>query len=58
MAGTIAAGVTLSNRPQLLAAINRNGLAVDAAVDVAVLASPATNYLLAAPELRILGEQK
>lgn len=58
VAATINSGDTLNNRPKLLAAVNRNGLHVSTNVNVAVLADPVTNYLLAPPMLRILGEQR
>jgi len=53
---TIGSARATANRATLIAAINRSGFAVNAAVNVSSLANPATSYLLAAPELRYLGE--
>lgn len=56
--GTIAATPATSNRPSIINAVNRAGLSVATAVDVSLLASAATYYLLASPMLRYLGEAK
>jgi hypothetical protein len=58
VASTIAAQPALSNRPSLIAAINRAGLNVDEAADVSTLASAESNYLLDQPVLCYLGESK
>lgn len=53
---TIDGTLAKANRPALLAAMNRTGLVnVVQDVDVAGLASEATNYLTLEPELRLLG---
>lgn len=56
--GTIESTMAVSNRNQLIKAININGLAVDPSIDVDGLASVTTDYLLAPPVLRLLGEEK
>ncbi|MAM73907.1 MAG: hypothetical protein CMO29_08895 [Tistrella sp.] len=59
VATTIAAPPATANRPALLAAMKRAGLTVGARpVDVATLSAANSNYLLAAPALRYLGEAK
>jgi len=55
---TIDASPATSNRPKLIDAMIAAGLPVSATVDVGDLANPSTNYLLAPPVLRYLGEQK
>lgn len=56
--GTIESTRAVSNRSQLIKAININGLAVDPAIDVDGLDSVSTDYLLSPPVLRLLGEEK
>jgi len=58
VAGTIGAAPATANRPSLITAMQQLGLPVSATVDVGTLANPATNDLLAAPLLRLLGEQR
>ncbi len=58
VASTIAAAPATSNRPALLAAMLRAQLDVAQSVDVSTLAAANSNYLLAEPELRYLGEAK
>jgi hypothetical protein len=53
---TIGSARATANRTTLIASINRAGFAVNPAVNVSSLADLATSYLLAAPELRYLGE--
>lgn len=50
---------TVSNaRSQLLNAVGGQGLTINSSVNVSSLSNPANNDLLAAPPLRLLGEQK
>jgi len=59
VAGTIKAPPASTNRPALLAAMKRAGLTVGARpIDVTTLAAANSNYLLAPPALRYLGEAK
>ncbi|CCD84731.1 conserved protein of unknown function [Bradyrhizobium sp. ORS 285] len=53
---TIGSARATANRAALITAINNSGFAVNTAVNVSSLADRATSYLLAAPELRYLGE--
>lgn len=55
---TIMSPLATGNRSLLLAAILENGPSVDTNINVALLANPATNYLLAEPVMRLLGEEK
>jgi hypothetical protein len=55
---TIMTPLAIGNRNLLLDAIVDNGLNVNTRVDVTVLADPLTNYLLAEPVMRLLGEEK
>ncbi|PLK44535.1 DUF6603 domain-containing protein [Emticicia sp. TH156] len=55
---TIMTPRAIDNRTLLVQAIINNGLTVDANINVKELADPATNYLLAEPEMRLLGEEK
>lgn len=56
VASTIAAEPARSNRPSLIAAINRAGLNVNQFADVSTLSSATSNYLLDQPVLCYLGE--
>jgi len=59
VAGTIAIPPASTNRPALLAAMKRAGLTVGARpIDITTLAAANSNYLLAPPALRYLGEAK
>jgi len=58
VASTIGTPSVTANRTALIAAIQRAGFGVSTAVDVSTLADPATNYLLAPPALRYLGEAR
>lgn len=59
VATTIATPPATANRPALLAAMKRAGMTVGARpVDVSTLSTANSNYLLAAPALRYLGEAK
>ncbi|MDF2627834.1 MAG: hypothetical protein K0R39_1665 [Symbiobacteriaceae bacterium] len=58
VSGTIASATAEANRSQLLAAMVAADLQISTQLDVSDLANPATNYLLAAPVLRLLGEQR
>jgi len=55
---TIMSPLAVANRDLLLEAILINGPGINPNVKVALLADPATNYLLAQPLMRLLGEEK
>ncbi|AMR33475.1 hypothetical protein A0256_19640 [Mucilaginibacter sp. PAMC 26640] len=55
---TIMSKRAVDNRDLLLQAILANGPGINPNVNVALLADPATNYLLAQPLMRLLGEEK
>jgi len=50
--------LAIRNRDLLLEAILNNGPAINPNINVALLADPVTNYLLAQPVMRLLGEEK
>ncbi|MFY0255956.1 DUF6603 domain-containing protein [Chitinophaga sp. 30R24] len=56
--GTIMGPKAMANRPLLLNAINNNVFNIDVHVNVDELADTASYYLLATPQLRLLGEEK
>ena len=55
---TIMSPLAIRNRDLLLEAILNNGPAINPNINVALLADPVTNYLLAQPVMRLLGEEK
>jgi hypothetical protein len=58
VAATINTLTVSTVRSQLLTAIGGQGITIDSSVNVSSLSNPANNDLLAAPQLRLLGEQK
>lgn len=58
VASTINTNPVSTVRSQLLTAIAGQGITINSSVNVSSLSDPANNDLLAAPQLRLLGEQK
>jgi hypothetical protein len=58
VADTINTPLAVNNRGLLVQAMINNGLSVDSNINISVLADANTNYLMAEPVMRLLGEEK